>query len=155
MRPLALAALPLALACTVAMGQSTSEPPRCDIQPASLPPEHPEDCPMGDFQLVEEPGIAELTWVAENDPIAIRPLCTPSEGGGVCEAWPQEYLTLGKLGYVWQIQTPSATESTSGNNPVAVFTCEPLQPVTATLTVINGTYEATQSVTFVCGSPSE
>ena len=160
MRPLALAALPLALACSAVCAQTTTpaDPPRCEIiMGVVLENIPPEDCPdvHREFPLVQDVDVAVLTWVSENEAIAVRPYCTPSEGGTYCEAWPQEYVSLGKLSYVWHIQTATASEEYSGTNPGYAFSCEAQQPVTATLTVINGTYQGTQSVTFDCGSASE
>ena len=144
-------ALPLLAAIAVlgpAAPVTADPPPTCSIAKSGKN----MTCPKS-FEIVTDPqdDVPETIYV--DQPISVMLFCEPRRTGMLCEGWPQEYDSEGYLTYRWSIRVGGVlTHYPATTNPVRTVTCSPLQPVEATLTVTNGTYQASATQSYGCGN---
>jgi hypothetical protein len=135
--------LPFALAA-FAGHAAAGPPPTCPVSKSGT-------CPKA-FEIIESPDAPPVV-IEVDDPLYLWHECVPRVGGMRCEAWPQEYDTIGYLTYQWTIRVGFQTFTyPPGTNPIRNVNCQPLQGVTATVRITNGSFSAQASKSYGCGN---
>jgi hypothetical protein len=106
-----------------------------------------------EFPIVGKPGdecpSGRKTLVCAGEPIAAELECYSSNNAVICDGYPLEVVTVGKLQYTWQVRVAGVNQTYYG--PSIYVPCQATNPVSVRLSVQNGSYIASAFQGLRCG----
>jgi hypothetical protein len=127
---------------------SSVDPPICPIDPI-------EDCHEPNFSILEGENTCP-TCVVPGTPITATLACQVASDGELCSAMPVALTSPSFLNYIWTYRVGSGRTQIlpSAKDPLLGIICEGGQKVLVTVTVANGSYQASKTLEIRCGKAS-
>lgn len=133
----------------------SSTPQECDQKP---PPPGATTCEDGGYFEGKASATSPIETYHVNNPVPVGLECMSAPGGMICEGWAQDVSYPAEyLRYAWRVRVGNVSTNyycTYADAQIE-FACNPNQPVQVTLILENGSYSASTTRSYSCGSETQ